>query len=341
MRYPLVDGQGNFGSIDGDPPAAMRYTEARLERARRGDDDGSRQGDRRLRPQLRRDHRRADRPADAVPEPAGQRLVRHRRRHGDQHPAAQPERGDRRRDRGDRRSAASPKDARAAARCLKSVPGPDFPTGGFIVGRAGHLSGLHDRPRRHHAARAGRASRKARRATRPSIVVTEIPYQVNKARLHREDRRAASREDDRGHLRSARRVRSRRHADRHRAEARRSARGRPEQSLQAHAAADDVRHHHAGDRRRPAAGAAAARHLEHFIEFRREVVRRRTEFELRKAEARAHILEGLKIALDHLDEVIKLIRGVEEPGRGARRADGAVRLRRCRRRRSSTCSCSG
>jgi DNA gyrase subunit A len=49
--------------------------------------------------------------------------------------------------------------------------------------------------------------------------------------------------------------------------------------------------------------------IEHFIEFRREVVRRRTEFELRKAEARAHILEGLKIALDHLDAVIALIRG--------------------------------
>jgi DNA gyrase subunit A len=53
--------------------------------------------------------------------------------------------------------------------------------------------------------------------------------------------------------------------------------------------------------------------LEQFIEFRREVVRRRTEFELRKAEARAHILEGLKIALDHLDEVIKLIRGSKSP----------------------------
>ena len=53
--------------------------------------------------------------------------------------------------------------------------------------------------------------------------------------------------------------------------------------------------------------------IEHFIEFRREVVRRRTEFELRKAEARAHILEGLKIALDHLDEVIKLIRGSKSP----------------------------
>ena len=53
--------------------------------------------------------------------------------------------------------------------------------------------------------------------------------------------------------------------------------------------------------------------VEHFIEFRREVVRRRTEFELRRAEARAHILEGLRIALDHLDEVIRLIRGSKSP----------------------------
>jgi DNA gyrase subunit A len=53
--------------------------------------------------------------------------------------------------------------------------------------------------------------------------------------------------------------------------------------------------------------------IEQFIEFRREVVRRRTEFELRKAEARAHILEGLKIALDHLDEVIRLIRASKNP----------------------------
>ena len=60
--------------------------------------------------------------------------------------------------------------------------------------------------------------------------------------------------------------------------------------------------------------------IEHFIEFRRDVVRRRTEFELRKAEARAHILEGLQIALDHLDAVIALIRASSKPGDGARRA---------------------
>ncbi len=82
--------------------------------------------------------------------------------------------------------------------------------------------------------------------------------------------------------------------------------------------------------------------VEHFIEFRREVVRRRIEFELRKAEARAHILEGLRIALDHLDAVITLIRVVAQPGRGAGRArrpsSGSASFRR---RRSWTCSSSG
>ena len=93
MRYTLVDGQGNFGSVDGDPPAAMRYTECRLEalaEAMMADLDN---GHGRLRPQLRRDARGADRPADAVPEPAGQRLDGHCRRHGHQRPAAQPARG--------------------------------------------------------------------------------------------------------------------------------------------------------------------------------------------------------------------------------------------------------
>ena len=81
--------------------------------------------------------------------------------------------------------------------------------------------------------------------------------------------------------------------------------------------------------------------IELFIEFRRDVVRRRTEFELRKAEARAHILEGLKIALDHLDAVIKLIRGSKNPVDA--RAGLIARLRphhRCRRRQFSTCSSS-
>ena len=142
----------------------------------------------------------------------------------------------------------------------------------------------------------------------------------------REDRRAGAREDDRGHHRSARRVRPRRHAHRHRAAS--AAKCRRSCSTTSTSTRSCRRRSASSCWRSSAAGRRCCRSLdiiEHFIEFRREVVRRRTEFELRKAEARAHILEGLKIALDHLDEVIKLIRGVEEPGRGARRPDDAVR----------------
>ena len=96
LRYPLVDGQGNFGSVDGDPPAAMRYTEARLTRDRHRTARRHRQEHRRLRPQLRRERAAAVRPAGAHPEHAGQRRRRHRRRHGDEHPAAQPGRAVRR-----------------------------------------------------------------------------------------------------------------------------------------------------------------------------------------------------------------------------------------------------
>ena len=103
MRDPLVDGHGNFGSLDGDPPAAYRYTEARLRAARDRAARRARAGDGRLPAELRRHDRRADRPAGAVPAPPGQRLHRHRGRHGDQHPAAQPRRGVRGGRRADRR----------------------------------------------------------------------------------------------------------------------------------------------------------------------------------------------------------------------------------------------
>ena len=105
MRYTLVDGQGNFGSVDGDPPAAYRYTEARLEalaEAMMADLDKDTVD---YVPNFDETTHRADGPADAVPEPAGQRLDRHRRRHGHQHPAAQPARGDRRRRLADRADA--------------------------------------------------------------------------------------------------------------------------------------------------------------------------------------------------------------------------------------------
>ena len=192
---------------------------------------------------------------------------------------------------------------------MERIPGPDFPTGGFIVGRAGIASAYHT-GRGAILMRAKATIEQNKKGDRQSIVVTEIPYQVNKARLIEKIAELVSDkviegisdlrdESDREGMR-----------DRHRAEARRGGGGHPQQPLQAHAAAAELRRHHAGHRRRPAEGAVnLAELVDSFVDFRREVVVRRTQFELRKAEARYHILEGLKIALDQLDAVIKLIRG--------------------------------
>ena len=100
MRVTLVDGQGNFGSIDGDPPAAARYTESRLAKVAGVPARRSRQRHGRISRQLRRHDPRADGAAGEVPQPAGQRCGRHRGRHGDQHSAAQPGRSHRRVHRG-------------------------------------------------------------------------------------------------------------------------------------------------------------------------------------------------------------------------------------------------
>ena len=105
MRLPLIDGQGNFGSVDGDPPAAMRYTEVRLRegRAWRCSTTSTR-----TRSTSRTNYDGTEREPVVLParfpEPAGQRRRRHRGRHGDQHPAAQSRRGHRRLPRADRRS---------------------------------------------------------------------------------------------------------------------------------------------------------------------------------------------------------------------------------------------
>ncbi len=150
LRYPLVDGQGNFGSIDDDPAAAMRYTEARLETLatellRDIDADTVEFG-----PNYDESTARAAGPAGAVPEPARQRLLRDRGRDGDQHPAPQPARGDRARStayiddpeidlagpdgahqgprlpgrRADERRRASVTPTRRAAAAIRSAPAP-------------------------------------------------------------------------------------------------------------------------------------------------------------------------------------------------------------------------
>jgi hypothetical protein len=88
MRVPLIDGQGNFGSVDGDMPAAMRYTEMRLAKAAMLLLERHRQGHGRFPAELRRERERAERCCPALSQPADQRRQRHRRRHGDQHSAA-------------------------------------------------------------------------------------------------------------------------------------------------------------------------------------------------------------------------------------------------------------
>ena len=96
LRYPLVDGQGNFGSVDGDSGGGVPLHRGAAHADRDGDAGRHRQEHRRLRAELRRPAPGADGPAGGHPEPPRQRLVGHRGRHGDEHPAAQPARGRRR-----------------------------------------------------------------------------------------------------------------------------------------------------------------------------------------------------------------------------------------------------
>ena len=237
MREPLVDGQGNFGSIDNDPAAAMRYTEARLARLatemlRDIDADTvdftPNYDDSRLEPLG---------PAVAVPEPARQRLGRHRRRHGHEHPAAQPARGDRRRRRLHRR----PRHRRRGAD--EAHQGPRLPDRRLHRRLAGHQGRLRDRPRPrgHPRARAHRAAAQGKEA----IIVTEMPYQVSKGDGRNDGSGLIKKiaevvQNDRVKEISDLRDESdkSRHPARDRAQARRDPEGRAQQPLQAHAAAD-------------------------------------------------------------------------------------------------------
>ena len=181
-----------------------------------------------------------------------------------------------------------------------------------------------------------------KKGDRQAIIVNEIPYQVNKARVIERIAELVREKVDRRHLRSARRVRPRRHAHRHRAEARRDAGGGAEQPLQAHPAASQLRHHHAGDRRRPAEGDDAARADR---DLRRLPPRGGPPpHRVRAAQGRSALSHPRRPADrarspgpgDHADSRL------EDRARGARRLDDHLRPdARSSRRRSSTCSCSG
>jgi DNA gyrase subunit A len=191
---------------------------------------------------------------------------------------------------------------------MRLIHGPDFPTGGYIVGRSG-IYAAYERGRGSILMRAKATIETAKKGDKISIVVTEIPYQVNKARLI-EDIADLVREKTIEGI-SDIRDESDREGMRIVIELRRGE--VPEvilNNLYKHTALQQsfgvINLAIVGGRPKVL---GLVELLESFVDFRRDVVRRRTEFELRKAEARYHILEGLKIALDQLDAVIKLIRG--------------------------------
>jgi DNA gyrase subunit A len=310
MRYPLVDGQGNFGSIDGDPPAAMRYTEARpepLAEVMMTDLDKETVD-------FVPNYDETTEEPTVLPTTFPNLLVNgsagiavgmatnippHNMREVlDGVLAVVEHRKD-------------SKDARFRA-LLKAVPGPDFPSGGFIVGREG-IFNAYKTGRGTITLRAKATVEESRKGDKLSIVVTEIPYQINKARLIEKIAELAREKEIEGiaDLRDE----SDREGMRIVIELKRGE--VPEVILNNLYKQTPLQTTFGIIMLAIAAGRPKILPLldvvEQFIEFRREVVRRRTEFELRRAEARAHILEGLKIALDHLDEVIKLIRGSRSP----------------------------
>ena len=197
MRVPLIDGQGNFGSVDGDPPAAMRYTEVRLAKPAmalledidkdtvdfQANYDGSEQ--------------EPARPAGALPQPPRQRRRRHRRRHGHQHPAAQSRRGDRRLHRLIDDPSISIDDL------IAIVPGPDFPTGGTILGRAGIRAAYHTG--RGSVIMRGQVARRDDAQGPRGDHLHRDPVSGEQGDAGREDRRARARQAHRGHLRPSRR----------------------------------------------------------------------------------------------------------------------------------------
>lgn len=306
MRYTLVDGQGNFGSIDGDPPAAMRYTEVRLDRiATEMLDDLEKET------------------VDFVPNYDG----------GEHEPVVLPSKIPNLLLNGSSGIAVGMSTnipphnltelinavvAQAANpeitvdELMTHIPGPDFPTGGFITGR-NPIREAYETGRGIIKLRAKARIEKQKKGDREVIIVNEIPYQVNKSRLI--ERIADLVKDEKIKGISDIRDESDRDGIRIVIDLKRGEIGE--------VILNQLYKHTPMDTSFGIIMLALVRNqprvlslkevISHFLEHRKEVVTRRTQFELAKAEARLHILEGLKIALDHIDEVIALIRKSASP----------------------------
>ena len=315
MRSPLVDGQGNFGSVDGDPPAAMRYTEARLEAL---GDEMMTDLDKETVDFVPNYDETTEEPT-VLPSPFPNLLV-----NGSAGIAVGMATNIPPHNMGEVVEAViwtiesaladeRPTLPEKQRKLLELVPGPDFPTGGYIVGRRGiqqaYLTG-----RGTIIMRAKAEIEVSKKGDRSSIVISAIPYQVNKAKLIERVAELVREKTIDGI--SDIRDESDREGLRIVIDLKRGEIGDVIlNNLYKHTALQSsfgiIMLAIVGGRPKVL---SLVELIDSFVEFRREIVRRRTEFELRKAEARRHILEGLKIALDHLDAVIALIRAAKNPG---------------------------
>jgi DNA gyrase subunit A len=306
LRCPLVDGQGNFGSVDGDSAAAMRYTEVRLAK---------------IAAELLSDLDKET--VETVPNYDGSlsepRVLPARIPNllvnGSSGIAVGMATSIPPHNLGEVLDAllsliANPEVT--IEELMKHIPAPDFPTGGILYGldnvRDAYLTG-----RGSVQIRARAFIEKAKKGDRESIVITEIPYQVNKARLIEKiaDLARSKEIEEISDIRDE--------SDREGM--------RVVVELKKDAVAEVVLNNlYKQTQMQTSFGVqllsivqnqprtlTLKQTLEEFLAFRKEVVTKRSLFLLRKAEARAHILEGLQIALDHLDAVIKLIRGSKDP----------------------------
>ena len=305
MGLLLVDGQGNFGSVDGDPPAAMRYTESRMTKA-----------------------------AEALTDDIGKDTVDFRETYDGsrQEPVVLPARYPNLLVNGaggiavgmatnipphnlgevvDACLALLDDPDIGTETLLEIVPGPDFPTGGEILGRTGARNAL--MTGRGSVMVRGKATIETIRKDREAIIITEIPYQVNKATL--QERIAELVRDKRVEGVSDVRDESDRHGMRVVVELKRDASGDVVlnqlyrfTALQSSFGVNML----ALNRGRPEQ-MGLRRLLEIFLEHREEVVIRRTRFELGKARDRGHVLVGLGLAVANIDEVVALIRAAKDP----------------------------
>ena len=305
MRLPLIDGQGNFGSMDGDPPAAMRYTEVRLTRAAHEMlDDIERET-----VDFRPNYDESVHEPEILPARIPNLLVNGAGGIAVGMATNVPP-----------HNLGEIVDACLAVlddpeiridNLIEIVPGPDFPTGGIVLGRSGIRAAYH--LGRGSVVMRGRTHVEQIGKNREAIVVTEIPYQVNKARMIEKiaDLVREKRIEGISDLRDE----SDRTGVRVVIELRRDAmaeivlnqifRFSP---LQSTFGVNTL----ALDRGKPQLMDLRAM-LRVFIEFREEVIRRRTVHELRKARERAHVLAGLAVAVANIDEMIALIRAAPDP----------------------------